>query len=308
MRCGALITAAGMTSNTGSFKPMLNLGEISAAERIVTTFRQAGVERIAMVTGYNARELERHLGGSGIEFVRNENYETTQMFDSVKLGLEYLKDKCDAVFLTPVDIPLFTSKTVLALKASGAALACPRCGGKSGHPILISSGLIDAIVSDTGAGGLQGALERCGEKLAYVDVDDEGTLRDADAPDDFEKLIACHNAQLVRPVVSVALGKEKIFFDDRAAALLQLIRESQSVREACRRMQISYSAAWKTIRTLESQVGKSLVHRSQGGAGGSASTLTPDGEALLARYRDYRQKVRDYADALYREQLQAFFN
>lgn len=307
MDYGALITAAGMSSRMGKFKPMLSLGEISVAERVVATFRQAGVTRIAMVTGYNARELERHLSGCGIEFIRNEDYETTQMFDSVKLGLEYLKGKCDAVFFTPVDIPLFTAKTVLALKSSGAALACPQCNGESGHPIVISSSLIDRIIADSGEGGLRGALERCGTELVRVSVEDEGTLHDADTPEDFARLIAYHNAQLVRPVVNVALGKEKIFFDDRMASLLTLIKETESVREACQRMQMSYSTAWKVIRTLESQVGKSLVHRSQGGAGGSTSSLTASGATLLDNYSEYRRKVREYADALYKEQLEGFF-
>ena len=50
---------------------------------MVATFHQAGIRKIVMVTGYNAVVLERHLSGSGVIFLRNEAYETTQMFDSV---------------------------------------------------------------------------------------------------------------------------------------------------------------------------------------------------------------------------------
>ena len=45
-------------------------------------------------------------------FLRNEDYATTHMFDSVRIGLEYLKDKVDTVLFTPVDVPLFTARTV----------------------------------------------------------------------------------------------------------------------------------------------------------------------------------------------------
>ena len=45
MKYAALITAAGMSSRMGEFKPMLNMGSISIAQRVVSTFRQAGVER-----------------------------------------------------------------------------------------------------------------------------------------------------------------------------------------------------------------------------------------------------------------------
>ena len=100
MRIGAVIVAAGMSSRMGDFKPMLNIGSISIAQRIVATFHQAGVERIVVVTGYNAQQLERHLANNGIVFLRNENYASTQMFDSAKIGLSYLKDKCDRILFT----------------------------------------------------------------------------------------------------------------------------------------------------------------------------------------------------------------
>ena len=104
MQTGALIVAAGMSSRMGEFKPMLNIGEISIAQRVVATFQQAGVEKIVMVTGHNAMELERHLARSGVIFLRNEKYRTTQMFDSACIGLAYLRDKCGRVLFTPVDI------------------------------------------------------------------------------------------------------------------------------------------------------------------------------------------------------------
>ena len=104
MQFGALIVAAGMSSRMGEFKPMLNIGSISIAQRIVATLRQSGVTRIVMVTGHNAWELEHHLANNGLIFLRNEQYRTTQMFDSAKIGLEYLKDKCDGILFTPVDI------------------------------------------------------------------------------------------------------------------------------------------------------------------------------------------------------------
>lgn len=91
MRFGVLITAAGMSSRMGQFKPMLSIGSISVAQRVVSTFRQAGADRIVMVTGYNAVTLERHLSGNGVVFLRNEDYATTHMFDSVKIGLRYLQ-------------------------------------------------------------------------------------------------------------------------------------------------------------------------------------------------------------------------
>ena len=239
MTDAALIVAAGMSSRMGDFKPMLNIGSISIAQRVVATFQQAGVEKIVMITGYNAIQLEKHLSGLGIVFLRNENYSTTQMFDSVCIGLRYLRDKCDRVLFTPVDIPLFTAATVKALLDSDAELACPAVGEETGHPTLIAESLFGQILSDPGDQGLRGALNRCGAEFRRIQVEDRGILHDADTPEDFQALLKYHNRQLIRPVLQVSLSKEKVFFDSRTAMLLRLIEETNSVRLACQRMQMS---------------------------------------------------------------------
>ena len=301
MEIGALIVAAGMSSRMGEFKPMLSIGSISVAQRVIATLSQAGISKIVMVTGYNATALERHLSGNGIIFLRNDAYETTQMFDSVKIGLSYLQDKCDKVLFTPVDVPLFTAKTVKIILDSGAHLAVPMCEGKQGHPILIDRRLIPEILADCGEMGLKGAMDRCSEPLLRIDVDDPGTIHDADTPEDFSALVDYHNSQLVRPVVNISLSKERPFFDNKIAMLLTLIDETRSVRAAGQRMQLSYSSCWNIIRTLESQLKYSLIERSQGGAGGSTSVLTDQGRELLQRYNAYERILKDQANALYEQ-------
>ena len=307
MQIGALIVAAGMSSRMGQFKPMLNIGSISVAQRVIATLSQSGVSKIVMVTGYNATILERHLSGNGIIFLRNDHYETTQMFDSVKIGLRYLLDKCDKVLFTPVDVPLFTSRTVKTILDSGAPLACPMCEGRQGHPILIDNALIPEILNDCGEMGLKGAMDRCSVPLRRIDVDDPGTIHDADTPEDFSQLVDYHNSQLVRPVVSVSLNKEKPFFDSKIAMLLMLVDETSSVRAASQRMQLSYSSCWNIIRTLENQLNYTLIERSQGGAGGSQSRLTDRGRALLQRYTAYEQALKEQANALYAQYFGGLF-
>lgn len=299
METGAVIVAAGMSSRMGDFKPMLSIGSISVAQRVVATLKQAGAARVVVVTGYNAEELERHLASSGVVFLRNENYRTTHMFDSALIGLRYLRDKCRQVLFTPVDIPLFTAATVDALLESGAELACPVCGGSRGHPILMSANVIDRVLEDSGEGGLSGALSRCGVPMTFVEVDDAGILHDADTPEDYRELLRMHNSQLTRPVVQVAICREKRFLDPRVAMLLTLTDETQSVRAACQRMQLSYSSGWNAINLLENELGYPVVARSQGGQHGGRSSLTEKGRELLRAYEAYTLRLRAMADELF---------
>jgi molybdate transport repressor ModE-like protein len=211
------------------------------------------------------------------------------------------------VLFTPVDVPLFTAKTVKTILDSGAPLAVPMCEGKQGHPILIANELIPEILTDSGEMGLKGAMDRCSVPLLRVDVEDFGTIHDADTPEDFSALVKYHNSQLVRPVVSASLAREKPFFDSRMAMLLTLIDETRSVRAACQRMQISYSSGWNLIRNLESQLKFPLILRSQGGVGGSMSVLSEDGKKLLRLFNDYQTELQQQAESLYEKYFSEVF-
>jgi len=81
--------------------------------------------------------------------------------------------------------------------------------------------------------------------------------------------------------------------------LLSLVDETSSVRTACQRMQISYSTGWNIIRTMESQFSRTLIERSQGGAGGGQSRLTEDGRQLIEAFRRYSAELRRVAAELF---------
>ncbi len=296
---GAVIVAAGMSSRMGDFKPMLNIGAISIAQRIVATLRQAGAQHIVVVTGFNADALERHLSDNGLVFLRNNDYETTDMFTSAKIGLDYLQNKCDAILFTPVDIPLFTCDTVRALIAAQADIAIPVCAQAEGHPILLASHLVPALLNWPGDGGLRGAINALDTAICHVPVRDAGILHDADTPQDYQALLEYHNNQLARTEIKVTLTRELPFFDEKTAMLLSLIKETGSVRIACKRMQISYSTGWNMIRRLESQTKAEVLNRVQGGAGGGGSHLTAEGQRLLDAYYQYVADIKDYAASRY---------
>lgn len=303
MKIGAVITAAGMSSRMGKFKPMLSIGSISVAERVIATLQQSGISQIVVVTGYNADVLERHLAKSGVIFLRNENYETTEMFDSACIGLSYLRRKCSRILFTPVDIPLFRSDTVEELLKKHSDVVYPIHSGTKGHPILLSAKAIDLILDYKGEGGLSGALHRLDISEDFIYTEDEGILYDADTPEEFDSLLEYHNSQLIRPVIKLSLEKEKRFFDEHIALLFELIDETQSVKTACQRMQISYSKGWNILNSIESQAGIPLVFRKQGGSGGGGSGLTPEGRLLLEHYRQYEKAMREASMDLYEEYL-----
>lgn len=301
MRIGAVIVAAGMSTRMKQLKQLMRIGDMSLVERVVVSFQRAGVKDIIAVTGYRADEIEKELRRMGITFLRNPDYETTEMFDSAKLGLSYLEGRCDKVLFCPADIPFFTDETVRKMLEQEGTFVVPVYGGITGHPILIHQELIPKILSYTGDGGLRGALDSMDIEPVTVTVRDEGVVMDADTREDFRRLEELYDSRLMRPQVKVRLAKKKPFFGAGVVTLLHQIDRLGSVREACQKTGISYSKGWNMIRNVEEQMEYPVIERQHGGKNGGGAALTEKGKRLLTLFERYEKEVEQAAADIYRK-------
>ena len=199
---GAVILAAGRSSRMGDFKPLLAISGLTMMEHIINKFVAVGCEPIVVVTGREADRLETYITeqySQKIYFIQNVLYETTEMMDSVKLGIKRLQELngCHAFFLTTADIPLFQTKTLVHLLSGSGPLRKPSCHKKCGHPVYIDMSLADALLDYQGEQGLKGAFVQSGP-MHYVDVEDEGILMDADTKEGLEQLRAYSVRHLVK--------------------------------------------------------------------------------------------------------------
>ena len=264
MRIGAVIVAAGMSTRMDDFKQLMKIGNLTMVERVVVNFLRTGIKDIVMITGYRGDEVEKSLRHFGVTFLRNENYETTQMFDSAKMGLAYLQDRCDRIFFCPADVPFFSGDTVKELLEQDGEIVFPVCQKKIGHPIRIDADLIPSILEYQGDRGLKGALDSLGIEPVQIPVKDEGAITDADTKEDYEHLVEIHNSRLIRSGVKVWLMKEKSFFGPGTVTLLNQIETMGSVREACKCTGISYSKGWTILHAAENELGYPIVERKPG--------------------------------------------
>lgn len=300
MRTGALIIASGATSGSTALAPMQPVGDVSAVQRLIMTFRLASAEPVAVVCGPDSEGLERHAGKLEAVFLQNPD-PGAEMLDNVQLGLEWIRDKCEQVLITPVNVPLFTVETVQILMQSGKELAIPVCAGERGHPLLAHGSVIPSLLQYTDGNGLRGAVESCGHPLAYVEVADMGViwgLSDQAAPG---AIAEQHDLRRPRADVRVCIAKEKVYWGPGVRQLLTLIESTGSVRLACQQMGMSYSKGWKLLGTLEEQVGFQVAARQQGGRGGGEAHLTAQGKALLERYSRFERACKSAVGELFRQ-------
>jgi CTP:molybdopterin cytidylyltransferase MocA len=194
VKFGGVIVAAGLSSRMGSFKPLLPLEGHTIIERIIRTLQEGGVEDISVVTGRDASRLEEALTAYKLNFIHNTHYATTDMFRSAVMGLSFMAERTDAVFFTPVDIPLFTAYTIRlmagTIQKDGHHILIPRYGGRDGHPIVMRSEAAGELIRCKKPGGLRGAVDAYGGSKGFLEVDDSGVLYDADTPEDYWFLVS----------------------------------------------------------------------------------------------------------------------
>lgn len=105
--------------------------------------------------------------------------------------------------------------------------------------------------------------------------------------------------QPLRYSLLVRVLREKKCFGPGIAQLLQLVRETQSLRAATMSMNMAYSKAWIMMKTAEEQLGFKLLISTTGGKGGGGAMLTPEAEQLLEDYAAFRRDVVSAADELF---------
>lgn len=292
-RIGGIIAAA---SKKDAF-PLMQIGSISIVKRLVISFQQAGIFPIVVVTGIDDDELKYQLSGYGVIFLRIEYCESPKLFESVKVGLRYLQEKCERIVFTPVNVPMFTAKTLQMLLASTAEIVTPSYQGAAGHPIVLSETVIPEILAFEGDGGLRVALSTMPEKREFISVDDPGIRISIHNKEQLEERLAEHNQALLHPMLQLGLRKETVFFNTRIKLLLYLIYDTNSVRSACTAMAVSYGKAWDMLNKLEAEVGFQFVNRRHGGSKGGKTTLTPEGLNFLRIWLQYEDEIFHFAQS-----------
>ncbi|MGI6736038.1 MAG: NTP transferase domain-containing protein [Anaerovoracaceae bacterium] len=300
MRYGAVIVAAGMSMRMRQMKQQMEVDRITLANRVVKKFQDAGVQDIVMVTGYRAADLENSLKKLGICFIRNENYATTRMLESAKLGFSRIPSGDGRVFFCPVDVPFFRTDTIRLEMARKEQIVYPICHNRLGHPILISAKLIPSILAYTGDHGLKGALDSLyTQNTCFLPVSDEGAVMDTDTPVDLGYIEDLAAARQIRPEVRLRLSREEPFFGSGTVTLLRQIDQMHSVRQACASIGMSYSKGWAVVHTAEEAIGCRLVNRVAGGRHGGSASLTEYGRRLIELFEELERNVRKFADREY---------
>ena len=193
MKTAGVIAAAGLSSRMGAFKPLLPYEGRTVIESTADLLRQSGAERIFIVVGHNARDIEALFEKTkDVVCIYNPDYKTGDMFSSVRLGLQAAVDYDYLLFL-PGDMPAAEEGVCCDLlqqiRKAKALWGRPIKDGRGQHPVILSHEATALVASYEGEGGLRGALRSLPMPPMEVAVEDPGCTIDIDTPDEYRFLL-----------------------------------------------------------------------------------------------------------------------
>lgn len=187
-----LILAAGESSRMGRDKALLTYRGRTFLETVIATLHKASVERVTVVLGHHAEQIQGAVTLEGAEMVVNRDYLRGQT-SSLQAGLRALESpSLEAVVLCLVDHPLVSADTVRKLLASfrqsGAPVVIPTYENQRGHPVLIGRALFEELLRLSPDEGANTVIRKQRDRTELVEVSDEGILLDVDDPEAYRRL------------------------------------------------------------------------------------------------------------------------
>jgi molybdenum cofactor cytidylyltransferase len=215
MTVGAVLLAAGAGSRLGGRpKALLELGGVPLVLRQLIALSGAGVDEVVVVLGRHADAVEAAVRPFPITLVRNPSPDDGQA-SSVRIGVQALSPKLDAVLIALADQPLVNEQDVVELisafrKRGDAAMVVPRVKLADGQTVPGNPVIFDAALRDewlAGAADLACLRWRQANpsRVRWLDTDNRRYHLDIDTPEDLERFAASTGHELKWPAALAPL-------------------------------------------------------------------------------------------------------
>jgi len=218
MTVGAVVLAAGAGARLGGRpKALLELGGVPLILRQLVALSGAGVDEVVVVTGHHAEAIEAAVRPFPITLAHNARPDDGQP-SSVRIGLQALSPKLDAVMVALADQPLINEQDITALigafkKRGDASMVVPRVASEDGERLPGNPVIFDAALREEWLGGSADLACRKWrlahpERVHWFDTDNRRYRIDIDTPEDLDRFAAStgHTLQWPAGLAREAVG------------------------------------------------------------------------------------------------------
>jgi molybdenum cofactor cytidylyltransferase len=186
---GAVLLAAGSGSRLGGRpKSLLELGGVPLIRRQLIALSGAGVDEVVVVLGHHADAIEAAVSEFPVTLARNLTPDDGQP-SSVRVGLQALTGKLDAVVIALADQPLINAQDITDLvsafkKRGDARMVVPRVNGEPGNPVIFDAALREQWLAGDVNASCRRWREAHPDQVRWMDTGNSRYRVDIDTPDD----------------------------------------------------------------------------------------------------------------------------
>ncbi len=188
---GAVVLAAGASRRMGQSKMLLPWGKTTVIGKVVQTLLEVGIVEPVVVTGRAVEEIHTVLADFPVQWAHNPRYETTEMLQSLQIGLRQVPEELGAFLVVLGDQPQIESSIVGAILAEAQATALPLLipsfQQRRGHPWLVKKSLWAGLLALDEHATLRQFLNEHANQIQYLNVDSGSVLMDLDTPEDYAR-------------------------------------------------------------------------------------------------------------------------
>lgn len=199
----AILLAAGVSRRMGTLKALLDWQGRPLIMHQIVALREAGADEVVVVLGHRADELQARIGANrdvysvgNVRCVVNPHYAEGKT-TSIKTGLRGISTDPDhrgPILMLNVDQPRSSAviRQVIAAHGDGDALiTIPTCGGKGGHPIVVSRSLHGEMLEISEVTqGMRAVTQRHQGETQRVELDAPELLWDVNTPEQYQAALA----------------------------------------------------------------------------------------------------------------------
>lgn len=187
----ALILAAGESRRMGQPKMLLPWGQTTVLGQVITTFQQAGIEDVIVVSGGSREQVEEIARPYGARSIFNADYASGEMLVSLQRGLDAQLPQTQATLIGLGDQPQIQIGTVQLIcetfQRTGSRLIVPSFQMRRGHPWLVERSLWKELLAMSPGGSPREFLNQFSSEIQYVSVDTPSILADLDTMEDYQR-------------------------------------------------------------------------------------------------------------------------
>lgn len=192
--CGmisAIILAAGESRRMGQPKMLLPWGASTVLGQVISTFKAAGVEDIAVIVGGAREQVDEIVKRYGARSIFNSDFKNGEMLPSLQRGIEAQSSQVQATLIGLGDQPQIQEGTVRLVcetyTSTQAKLVVPSYQMRRGHPWLVERSLWSELLTMQPPQSARDFLNRHAEEIQYVQVQTASILADLDTPEEYKK-------------------------------------------------------------------------------------------------------------------------